>query len=414
MRSTAGDGDSGKAQRRGEERSKGPFHLGAFAAGEERLAYAPMRVSRTFARSVIGEIALHAGLGFLGFVVILVTQNLAQRLPDLVAVGLSWQDVLALLRSLLPMVAAYSVPVGFLFGVLATAARISTDAELTALRACGLGIGAILGPALLLAAATSGLTALLMVHGEPAARREMRALLTQVASRGGLLEPGRFRAIGPRVMYVQSRDRDNRLQRILVADRSDPSRPFLVFAESGHFAFDAATMTIQLELERGDIHFESDDPESHQRIAFERFDYALDAAALFDDARGRRPREMRFEQLADTVDLAEQGPLAPEVSGGRDANQFRAQYHRRLALPFAPLLFAVVGVALGVRRTRGARSWGVLVCVALTTVYYTLLTFGEYLGESGALPAAVALWIPNVLYAGVGGLLWMRAERGDP
>jgi len=373
-----------------------------------------MRVSGTFALSVIGEIAIHAALGFVGFVVILLTQNLAQRLPTLVAVGLSWGDVLSLLQSVLPMVAAYSVPVGFLFGVLATVARISADSELMALRSCGLGLATILGPALVLATVVSGSTALLMVHGEPAARREMRALLTQVASRGGVLEPGRFRAIGPRVMYVQSRDRENHLRRILVADRSDPTRPFLIFAERGRFAFDAETMTIRLELERGDIHFESADPESHQRISFEHFDYALDAAALFDDARGRRPREMRFDQLADTVDLADQGPLAPEVSGGRDANQFRAQYHRRLALPFAPLLFAVVGVALGVRRTRAARSWGVLVCVVLTTVYYTLLTFGEYLAESGTLHAAVALWIPNVLYAGVGGILLLRAERGDP
>ncbi len=379
----------------------------------EPLAYAPMRVSRTLALSVATEIALHTALGFLGFVVILLTQNLAQRLPELVAVGISRDEAAALLANLLPMVAAYSVPVGFLFGVLATVARISGDAELTALRACGLGIGALLGPALLLGAAVSGLTAFLMVHGEPAGRREMRALLTQVASRGGVLEPGRFRAIGPRVMYVQSRDRENRLQRILVADRSDPERPFLIFAERGHFAFDAETMVMRLELERGDIHFESADAEQHQRITFERFDYALDAAALFSDTRPRRPREMRFEQLAETVDLAEQGPLAPEVSGGRDANQFRTQYHRRLALPFAPLLFAALGVALGIRRTRSARSWGVLVCVALMTGYYTLLTFGEYLGESGLLPAALALWIPNALVAATAALLLYRTERGE-
>jgi lipopolysaccharide export system permease protein len=122
---------------------------------------------------------------------------------------------------------------------------------------------------------------------------------------------------------------------------------------------------------------------------------------------------MRFEQLAETVDLAERGPLALDVSGGRDANQFRTQYHRRIALPFAPLLFAALGVALGVRRTRSARSWGVLVCVVLTTAYYTLLTFGEYLAESGRWPAALALWLPNALAAGSAVLLLHRTERGE-
>jgi lipopolysaccharide export system permease protein len=372
-----------------------------------------MRVSRTLALSMAGEIALYAGLGFLGFVVIMLAQNLAQRLPALVAVGFSWGDVVGLLRSLMPMVAAYSVPVGFLFGVLAAVARLSGDAELMALRACGLGLGTVLGPALALGAVVAGLTGLLMVHGEPAARREMRSVLTQVASRGGLLEPGRFRAIGPRVLYVQARDRENHLRRILVADRSNPNRPFLIFAERGRFAFDPATTTLRLELENGDVHFETRNANEHQRIAFERFDYAVDAAALFERGGSTRPREMTFAELSETVVAAEQGPLPPEVSGGRDPNDFRAQYHRRLALPFAPLLFAALGVALGVRRSRTARSWGFLACAVLIAIYYTLLTFGEFLGESGRLSPPLALWIPNLAFAVAAGLLLWRARHGE-
>jgi len=368
-----------------------------------------MRVSRTLAVSIAGEIALYAGIGFLGFVVIMLAQNLAQRLPALVAVGFSWGDVLGLVRSLMPLVAAYSVPVGFLFGVLAGVARLSGDAELVAMRACGLGLGAVLGPALALAVLVAGATGVLMVHGEPAARREMRAVLAEVASRGGLLEPGRFRAIGPRVVYVQARGRDNGLRRILVADRSDAKRPFLVFAERGRFTFDRATTTIRLELERGDVHFESPDADSHQRIVFDRFDYAIDATSLFERGGSTRPREMTFAELRETIAAAAEGELTPEAAGGRDPNDFRAQFHRRLALPFAPLLFAVLGVALGVRRTRTARSWGVLACAVLAAGYYTLLTFGEFLGESGRLPPALALWIPNLAFAlAAGALLWRQ------
>jgi lipopolysaccharide export LptBFGC system permease protein LptF len=98
----------------------------------------------------------------------------------------------------------------------------------------------------------------------------------------------------------------------------------------------------------------------------------------------------------------------------RDPNEFRTQYHRRLALPFAPLLFAALGVSLGLRRTRGARSWGVLTCAALAAVYYTLLTFGEFLGESGAVPAGLALWIPNAAFAAAAVPLLRRAQRGEP
>jgi lipopolysaccharide export system permease protein len=371
-----------------------------------------MRVSRTLAVSVAGEIALYAGIGFVGFVVIMLAQNLAQRLPALVAVGFAWGDVFRLIASLMPMVAAYSVPVGFLFGVLAAVARLSADAELTAMRACGLGLGALLGPALALGALVAATTGVLMVHGEPAARREMRNVLAEVATRGGLLEPGRFRAIGPRVFYVQARDRENGLRRILVSDRSDPKRPFLVFAERGRFHFDPGTTTIRLELESGDVHFETRDAESHQRIVFDRFDYAIDATALFERTGGTRPREMTFAELSDTVEAADRGAL-DAANGKRDPNDYRAQYHRRLALPFAPLLFALLGVALGVRRTRTARSWGFLACAALTAAYYTLLSFGEFLGESGRMPPALALWLPNAAFAAAAGALLWHGRRGE-
>lgn len=371
-----------------------------------------MRVSRTLAASIAGEIALYAGVGFTGFVVIMLAQNLAQRLPALLAVGFSWRDVFLLIGTLMPLVAAYSIPVGFLFGVLAAVARQSADAELAAMRACGLGIGAVLLPALALGALVSLTTGLLMVHGEPAARREMRDLLAEVASRGGLLEPGRFRAIGPRVVYVQARDHENGLRRILVADRSDPERPFLIFAERGQFHFDPATTTIRLELERGDVHFENRDAERHQRIVFDRFEYAIDAAALFERGGSTRPREMSFAELRETIAEADQGTLDAAARGGRDPNDFRAQYHRRLALPFAPLFFAVLGVALGAHRTRSARSWGFLACALLTAAYYILLTFGEFLGESGRLPPVLALWLPNAAFALAAGALLWRLRRG--
>src|SRR5690606_25373201 len=256
------------------------------------LGYAPMRVSRTLFVSVAGEIALYAGIGFLAFVVVMLAQNLAQRLPALAAVGFAWGDVFRLLWVLMPLVTAYSIPVGFLFGVLAAVARLSGDAEVVAMRACGLGPSVLLGPAMALAVLVTACTGVLMVHGEPASRRAMRQVLAEVASRGGLLEPGRFRAIGPRVVFVQARDRDNRLRRILVADRSDARRPFLVFAERGRFAFDPATTTIHLQLEHGDVHFETGEPDEHQRIVFERFDYAIDASAVFERGGGTRPREM--------------------------------------------------------------------------------------------------------------------------
>jgi hypothetical protein len=47
----------------------------------------------------------------------------------------------------------------------------------------------------------------------------------------------------------------------------------------------------------------------------------------------------------------------------------------------------------------------------LIFVYYLLLTAGEAMAEKGILPALVALWIPNVVFAALGVVLFVAAAR---
>jgi lipopolysaccharide export LptBFGC system permease protein LptF len=77
---------------------------------------------------------------------------------------------------------------------------------------------------------------------------------------------------------------------------------------------------------------------------------------------------------------------------------YQLQMHRRFALPVAPIVFALVGVPLGQRRVRGARSFGAMLCVALAFAYYMLLSFAEFLGTDAGVPPAAAMWLPNVVF----------------
>ncbi len=353
-------------------------------------------------------------LGFVAFVGILVAQNLLRRLEDLVAVGFVARDAGMLLGCLFPMLAAYAVPVAFLFGVLLAVGRLSADAELTAMRACGLGLRTLLTPVLALAVLISAATAVLIVQVEPAARQRLRAVLKDVAARGAILEPGRFRSFADRVVYVQDRDTDNNLSRVFVADRTDPERPFVILAERGRFRFDDEQVEIVLDLENGDLHLDprGREDERHRRIAFQRLHYAIDASSLLASARAPRPNEMSLTELRAALTRAE-ADTTPTEARTRDPNQYRVQIHRRLALPFAPIVFALLAVPLAQGRVRGARSWGTLACVLLVVGYYTLLSLGLFLGQSGWMPAGPALWLPNAIFAAISVPLLLRASRGE-
>jgi lipopolysaccharide export LptBFGC system permease protein LptF len=75
------------------------------------------------------------------------------------------------------------------------------------------------------------------------------------------------------------------------------------------------------------------------------------------------------------------------------------------------MVFALLAVPLALQRGRGARSWGVLLCGLLVTLYYAVLSFGQYLALEALVPAGLALWLPNGVFGLVALALLVRAHR---
>jgi lipopolysaccharide export system permease protein len=370
---------------------------------------------RILFRYVLREVLVYGLVGFLAFATILVAQNLLRRLEDLLALGFTGHDFLVILRCFAAMFGAYAAPVAFLFGVLLAMGRLSADSEITAMQASGLGLRTLLLPVLALGVALSVLTAWLLIDVEPAGRRELRTLLEDVASRGGILEPGKFRGVGERTIFVNDRDRDNNLRGVMIADRSDPTRPFQIFAERGRFVFDPKTLIVHLELADGDVHLDDEkgDPMKHGRIGFQVLDYSFDIGALLSDSRSTlEAREVPFNDLRALVERFDRGE---KIEDGRLHKPviYQLELQRRLALPIATILFALIGVPLGLRKARGARSWGALLCIAVVFSYYAMLSFFQFLGNGGVLPPVMALWLPNAMFAVVALLLLRRASRAS-
>lgn len=377
-----------------------------------RASASSRRLPRRLSAYILGQVIGYTLLGLTAITVIFLSQNLLRLLDELMSTGFSSADLLAVLRCLLPMLLSYTLPIAFLFGVLLTTTRMASDLEITAMRACGLGLREILLPVVALGFLVSCASWYLQLGVEHAARRELRDVVQSMVARGGLIESGRFNRLGRRVLYVEHVDRENRLERVMISDRTDAKRHVLIFAESGRFSLDPEQGALRLRLDNGDIHLEPkyDDTERYRRIAFRRIDYEFDVEMMLTAAFGSlRPYDLTLAELREIVARAEAGDSLGDLAE-KNADAYRIHIHRRFAIPVAPTLFALVGVLLGLRRIRGARSWGVLLCVGLTFVYYVLLEGGESLAMEGVLPAVAAVWLPNAVFAAAALLLLNRAR----
>jgi lipopolysaccharide export system permease protein len=96
---------------------------------------------------------------------------------------------------------------------------------------------------------------------------------------------------------------------------------------------------------------------------------------------------------------------------GVDTSETWVDLHLKLALPaasFMMMLLAVPLAAVGTRVSSFAASLGLGFTVGFS--YFVLVAFARALGQSGALPPALAAWAANALFALVGSFYLLGAE----
>jgi lipopolysaccharide export system permease protein len=209
------------------------------------------------------------------------------------------------------------------------------------------------------------------------------------------------------ILYV--RDLDDRkavVREIFLVDGRNPDSPRVVTAREGRVRTDAAGERLRLELLDGSIHVSSlSDPGRYRRVTFEGDVVTLPAGGGLGDPaeRQRGNAEMGFaELLAQVRALRARGePYAP----------FLVEFHKKLAIPVACLVFVLAGPALGVRARKAGRAGSLAFSIAIAVGYYALLVAGEGLGSRGKLPPVIAIWTPNALLLGLGALLLFTGSR---
>jgi lipopolysaccharide export system permease protein len=88
-----------------------------------------------------------------------------------------------------------------------------------------------------------------------------------------------------------------------------------------------------------------------------------------------------------------------------------SELHSRFAFPFASLVFAVVAVPLGMQNRRSGKSAGFSTSIGILLAYYVVQSLLRTLAEKEGLPPALALWLPNMIFLGLGLYLLRMASQ---
>jgi len=89
----------------------------------------------------------------------------------------------------------------------------------------------------------------------------------------------------------------------------------------------------------------------------------------------------------------------------------RKEVHKRLSVPFACLIFGLIGLPLGLMMGVKSRSYGVALSIIIFVFYYILMTAADSFGKTGKLDPVLAAWMPNLILGAVMVVLIWRAAR---
>lgn len=372
--------------------------------------------------------------------------------------------VLELLALNLAWMLALSIPMSVLVATLMAFGRLSSDFEVTAIKASGINLIHVLIPLLVAAS----LVTIGMVQFNdyilPDLNKKARSLLGDIqAMRPTLIfQSGIFISDIPGylVLIDEVDHATSYVKGVRITEIKNPNRPRLIIARDGYLEMADDGRTMRFTLYNGEIHsLDLEEPDNYRKLNFENQIINVSASStelVRTESDYRTDREMNIDQMHENVERAlnAAAPLRAkmvetlndkfrylfadsfvtvlpdtisdsaalklvrsDITGvvrqaersrqqlkahNRIRNKYQIEIYKKYSIPAASLAFILVGAPLGIITRRGGMGVAIAVSILLFILYWAFLIGGEDIADRGLVSPFWAMWSANILISSVG------------
>jgi LPS export ABC transporter permease LptF/LPS export ABC transporter permease LptG len=364
---------------------------------------------RIIDRYVIRQVLMPFGIGLLVFTFLITLKPLQEVGEQLVAKNIPGPIVVEVLATLVPQALALTLPMSLLLGLLVGFGRLSADREFVAMQACGVSLKRLLLPVSVISLTCLAATAYMWFFGFPAANQLYRDVTFDViANRAeGTVRPRVFYRDFPNVMlYVREvPPNGGGWNGVFMAD-TRPGQPDATYlARHGRVVVNVARRTVDVVLD--DVVRRSVDAAkgTYDIDSFQRQILSLDPATIF-------PPPGQVTKGVNEMTVAELKAAAAERERqGLSSHNEWVAIHQKFAIPFACVVFGVIGLALGATHRRDGALGSFVLGLIVVFAYYIPLYLGPQLAQAHVVPPWLAAWLPNLIYGAIAAALFLWRER---
>jgi lipopolysaccharide export system permease protein len=365
-------------------------------------------MKRILSLYIIREIASMFLLGIMVFTLILLMGRLIKLTDLVISRGVPLGDVSSMILYLMPSFLVYTIPMSFLLAVLLAFGRLSADNEITIMKAGGISLMQMMPPVVICGLCAAMLTLAASTVGVPWGNSAFKSLSLSVLKENvaaTIREKVFWDDIPGIVMYTDHYDEEHHtLKGVVIHDGRDQARPLTIFAADGVVGGGLNRNDIRMVLNNGTIHAVGT-AEEYRLVHFGEYSMTIGGSGQ-GVGIGRNELDMTVTELRQQAD----NPTATKPA----RLKMLSELHSRFAFPFASLVFAVVAVPLGMQNRRSGKAAGFSTSIGILLAYYVVQSLLRTLAEKGILLPVMALWLPNMIFLGLGLYLLRMAsqERG--
>ncbi|MBQ0055709.1 MAG: LptF/LptG family permease [Synergistaceae bacterium] len=361
---------------------------------------------RALDKFVLGELTGPFFFGIMVFTTILVAGGLLFRLAELIIErGVSFGVVIRLFLYSLPGIVALTIPMSCLLASLIGFSTMSANSELVALKSAGLSFNRIIKSVMLVSVIVSLLAMFFNETLVPVSEKASgNVMMYEVLKQSPVMfkekiflkqeENGELK----RVIYVNKMAvGSGEMEKVLVQEYEKGSLARLTDAEKGEWK-DGSWW-----IYNGRVYEIQDNVKASQLFRFDKQQLNLN---LTPDEFRRSSDDPDQMGIGDLYKL-----IKTKYKMGEDPTKLWVALHFRIAIPWACIVLALVGAALGSRPQRTNSSRGVGLSVIIVFVYYVIMSFARSMGEAGLIPSLLSAWLANIVFLVLGVQLCKRANK---
>jgi LPS export ABC transporter permease LptF/LPS export ABC transporter permease LptG len=387
----------------GAQRSPRLSARGAFERTSSRRRIFRARFPLILDDMVLRDFALYLTLILMTFLMLTLVFTFFELLSDIVRNKIPLTVVADYLVNVTPSMIYMMMPLSVLLAVLITFGLMQKSSELTAIKASGISIYRMVVPVILISVVlAAGLFAFDQLY-IPYANKRQETLRNTIKGKPAqtYLRPDRKWIFGEHddMFYYEFYDPDqNRFANISLFFFEPKTFQLKgrAFAARAHWSETLGKWVFEQGWSRS---FHGAAIEDYSRFDVRTFPGVSERPTYFKK-EVKQSSEMNSEELRRYIRDLQQS--------GFDVVRLKVQLQKKFAFPLITLIMAFLAVPFAMSQGRRGALTGVAVAIGVAVSYFILSGLFEAMGNANQLPAALAAWAPDMIFALAGGYLLLK------